>query len=192
MSKLQTNLDDSMLVFGMRFSSMPVKQLEGIRRAIPKESTMYVAKNSLMKVATQSEGYTQWSDIEKVAAQDNLWVFVPEEHVAETVKKLSKISKDIAKEYKNNKETGPTAAFTGGVMDGEFLTEQEIHKLENMPTKKDLYQKTALSVKAVPTKLARSIKALPQKLVVAVKELSDAENPDREALVGDVFPKNNA
>jgi large subunit ribosomal protein L10 len=191
-SKIQSNLDDSMLVFGMRYSSMRVKQMEGIRRALPKEATLYVAKNSLMKVATSAEGYTKWSKIEQVASKDSLWVFVPEEHVSETVKRLNKISKDIGKAFIANKEKGPTGQFSGGVLDGQFLTAEELLKLESMPTRKDIYTKTAVAIKAVPTKLARSIKAIPQKLAVAVKELSDAENPDRTALVGDVFPKNNA
>merc|ERR1711879_136675 len=113
-------------------------------------------------------------------------------HVATTVKALGKIAKDIQKEHKANNGAGPSAEITGGVMDGQFLTDKEIMKLDKMPTKKDLYQKTAVSIKALPTKLARSVKGVPQKLVVAIKELSDAENPDREALVGDVFPKNDA
>lgn len=189
--KIQTTLDDSMLVFGMRFTKMPVKQMENVRRALPPETTMYVAKNSLMRIATKSDGYTQWSGIAKCTAMDNVWIFAPEEQVATTVKEIIKIAKVIAKENKASNGAGPSAEISGGVMDGHFMTEAEILKLENMPTKKDLYQKTAVAIKALPTKLARLTKAVPQKLAVAIKELSDAENPNRDAIVGDVFPKSS-
>eukprot|EP00951_Prasinocladus_malaysianus_P025424 scaffold222922_cov19-Prasinocladus_malaysianus.AAC.1 len=102
---------------------------------------------------------------------------------------MKQIAKDIKKDFKANKETGPSAEITGGVMEGKFLDEAAVLRLESMPTKKDLMQKTAIGVKMVPTKIARGVRAVPQQLVQAVKQLSDEENPDREALVGDVFPK---
>uniref|UniRef100_A0A061SDW1 Large subunit ribosomal protein L10 n=1 Tax=Tetraselmis sp. GSL018 TaxID=582737 RepID=A0A061SDW1_9CHLO len=189
--KIQGKLDDSMLVFGMRFSKMTVKQMEGLRRELPEESSMIVAKNTLMRVATESDGYTQWKDIDQCTSQDNVWVFSPEEHVADTVKKLSKLTKALSKEYKAS-GLGPSGEITGGVMDGRFLTENEIYKLESMPTKKDLYQKAAVGIKAVPTRIGKGVKAVPTKLAIAVKQLSDEDNPDRQLLVGDVFPKKDA
>merc|ERR1711976_693988 len=137
-------LDDSMLVFGMRFASMPVKQMEGVRRSLPAETTMYVAKNSLMRVATQAEGYTQWSDIAQCTAQDNVWIFAPEEHVAGTVKELGKLQKALAKEVKANNGVGPSAEFSGGVMDGDYLASKQLLKLESMPTKKDCTRRLRL------------------------------------------------
>lgn len=189
--KLRSQMDNSMLVFGMRFTEMPVRQMEGLRRKLPSDASMYVAKNSLMRVAVSDEAYERFRPIEQTTTLDNVWIFAPEESVAETVKGLKSAQTAIAKTYKAAGNKGPTAAFSGGVFDGQYLTEEEILKLETMPTKKDLYTKIALSIKAVPTKTARSIKAVPQKLAVAIKELADMENEDRSALVGDVFPKNS-
>eukprot|EP00192_Tetraselmis_astigmatica_P018505 CAMPEP_0117664054 /NCGR_PEP_ID=MMETSP0804-20121206/8982_1 /TAXON_ID=1074897 /ORGANISM="Tetraselmis astigmatica, Strain CCMP880" /LENGTH=240 /DNA_ID=CAMNT_0005471195 /DNA_START=51 /DNA_END=773 /DNA_ORIENTATION=+ len=189
--KIHTKLDGSMLVMGMRFTKLSVKSFERLRRKLPAESTMFVAKNTLMRVATEQEGYEQWGAISQCCSQDNVWIFAPEEHVAATVKEVSKAAAEIQKITKANNGVGPTAEYSGAVFDGQFLTSTEVQKLESMPTKLDLITKTAVSVKMVPTKLARSVRAVPQKLAVAIKELSDAENPDREALVGDVFPKSS-
>ncbi len=41
----------------------------------------------------------------------------------------------------------------------------------------------------VPTKVAVGIKQVPTKLALGVKQLADEENENRDALVGDVFPK---
>lgn len=190
-STLRGKMDGSMLMFGMRFTEMPVKQMEGLRRKLPEGSSMFVAKNSLVRIAVSDDKYEAFRPIEQTTTRDNVWVFADEDSVAPTMKALSKEIAAIQKSYKVNKESGPTAAISGGVFDGQFMTEEQVLKLENMPTKKDLYAKIAFSIKEVPTKTARSIKAVPQKLAMAIKELSDSENPDRDALVGDVFPKSS-
>eukprot|EP00951_Prasinocladus_malaysianus_P049678 scaffold672443_cov46-Prasinocladus_malaysianus.AAC.1 len=90
--KIRGRLDESMLLFGMRYSDMPVKQLEKIRKSLPRETTVFVAKNSLMRIATGTEEYSKWSVIEQCTSRDNVWFMVPEENIADTVKALNKVS----------------------------------------------------------------------------------------------------
>lgn len=187
--KIQDNLEGSMLCMGLRYKDMPVKTVEKIRRRLPKETTMYVAKNSLMRIATRQEGFTAWAPIAECTFGDNVWIFAKEEQVADTMKAYLEIEKEAAKEFKNAGNQGALAELSGGVMDGQYLTAEKLKQLDKMPTKKDLIAKIGMGIRAVPTKIGRGIKEVPTKLARAVKALSDEENPDRSALVGDVFPK---
>lgn len=60
--KLVAGLENSAVVFGMRFKFVSVKSLQEFRRSLPEKSKVVVAKNRLMSLAsTKVEG---WSEIE--------------------------------------------------------------------------------------------------------------------------------
>ena len=139
---------------------------------------------------------------------DNAWVFVQEDHIAESVKVyldfekklsagLSKEAKEVCRsrakmcfctssEWCTPPQAGELAtSISGACMDGKFVTPEEFKKLEKLPTKQELIATIARLIKQVPTKVAIGIKQVPTKLAYGVKALADKDD-NKEALVGDV------
>lgn len=61
-------------------------------------------------------------------------------------------------------KAGKDMSVRTAVMDGQVLDYQRVERLKDMPTKKELYAKIAIGVKAVPTKIALGVKAVPTKV----------------------------
>lgn len=75
MAKLESLFSESTVVFGMRYQGLTVKQMQELRRVLPKESTLLVCKNTLVKRAADAvEG---WGELKPAAKGDNAWLFVP-------------------------------------------------------------------------------------------------------------------
>jgi large subunit ribosomal protein L10 len=181
---IKSNLEDSNLVFGMRFDGFSVKQIEELRKTLPEDTKMKVAMNTLMKRAAEENG--EFSAITPACQGINAWWFVGE-NVATGVKSYLKFEEDCKKAAKAD-PTSPVPSLSGGVMDGDFLDEAAIKNLKNLPTRAEVMANIAGCVKAVPTKLARSIKQVPQKMAVGVSKLADGDD-NKDLIVGDIFPK---
>ena len=63
--RLVAAFEESTVVFGMRFQKTSVKQLEGVRRALPPGAKLIVCKNKLMKKAAERAG--DWAAIDPAA-----------------------------------------------------------------------------------------------------------------------------
>eukprot|EP00468_Gymnochlora_sp_CCMP2014_P004395 CAMPEP_0167754690 /NCGR_PEP_ID=MMETSP0110_2-20121227/8410_1 /TAXON_ID=629695 /ORGANISM="Gymnochlora sp., Strain CCMP2014" /LENGTH=261 /DNA_ID=CAMNT_0007640597 /DNA_START=48 /DNA_END=833 /DNA_ORIENTATION=- len=184
---LKENLEQSSLVFGMRYAGISVKQMEELRKKLPEDSKIRIGMNTLMKRAGEEvDGY---ANIKDACQGDNAWWFVGE-NVASGVKAYLEFEEELKKAHKADPENTALPSISGGCMDGEFLDAEAIKKLKNLPTRTELIAKIAGSVKAVPTKLARSLKQVPQKMAVGVSKLSEGD--DTSAKIGDVFPKPEA
>lgn len=82
--QLETLLQGSAVVVGLRYQGLTVKQLQEFRRSLPAESKVLVCKNTLMRVACDKvEG---WSELKPATKGDNAWLFVNEEVIAESIK----------------------------------------------------------------------------------------------------------
>lgn len=184
--KLVNAFESSTVVFGVRFKNLSVKQQQQFRSGFPESTKIIVCKNTLLRIAADKvEG---WSDLKQATNGENAWVFVQEDAIKESVKAFLTFEEALVKALpKDKKDTKPTD-ISGGVLDGDFLTYEDVKKLEKLPTKKELYATIARLIKQVPTKVAVSIKQVPTKLAYGVKALADADE-DTSKLVGDVLPK---
>jgi large subunit ribosomal protein L10 len=82
--QLESLLQDSAVVVGLRYQGLTVKQLQDFRRALPAQSKVLVCKNTLMRVACDKvEG---WGELKAATKGDNAWLFVNEEVIAESIK----------------------------------------------------------------------------------------------------------
>lgn len=188
MAKLVDAFDASAVAFGVRFKGVAVKDVEGLRRALPPSAKMIIAKNTLVKLAAEkAEG--EWEALSPAASLDNAWIFADEEGISGAVKAYlafsTKLHESLTKEERG---TVKLTDVSGGVLEGRFLSAADVAALKNMPTKAELLQKIAVLIKRVPTKLAVSINAVPRKVALGVKALADGDD-DKTKLVGDVFPK---
>jgi hypothetical protein len=61
-----------------------VKDFEAFRRSLPAEAKMFVAKNTLMRLASQR--VDGWADLATDLKLEHAWVFAPEEAIGASVK----------------------------------------------------------------------------------------------------------
>mmetsp|Transcript_2239 Transcript_2239/g.5653 ORF Transcript_2239/g.5653 Transcript_2239/m.5653 type:complete len:227 (-) Transcript_2239:155-835(-) len=163
--KLKSELETSTAVVGFTFKGVSVPDLEKLRGDIPNDASLVIAKNTLMKrAANEVEG---WSEMDKFCVGSNAFLFLRED-----LKQGFKGLRDLQKEYK--KAEYPVD-LNGGCCDGDYLTEEDIKKLEKLPSKLELIAKIASMVNQVPTRLAVSVKQVPTKLATGVKKISEAE-----------------
>ena len=189
--KLVGALNESTVVFGVRFKGVSVKDVEGLRRALPASAKMVVCKNTLLRIAaTRADG--DWDPVQPATSLDNAWIFANEDAIAGAVKAYLDFQKKLQESLpKEERAATKLTDVSGGVLEGRFLTAADVASLEKMPTKAELMQKIAVLIKRVPTKLALAINAVPRKVAFGVKALADGDD-DKTKLVGDVFPKADA
>mmetsp|Transcript_6651 Transcript_6651/g.20138 ORF Transcript_6651/g.20138 Transcript_6651/m.20138 type:complete len:216 (+) Transcript_6651:31-678(+) len=168
-STVKDKLSESTLAFALPMKGYTVKQISTLRKSMPEGTSMMAIKNTLFKRAVDD---TDWSVATELASGSNVWVFVKEDMKA-SVEIIKKFNKDLKKEETNT--------IAGGVMEGTVYDSKGVDALSKLPSKKDLYQKIAVAIKAVPTKLGVGVKAVPTKLARAVKlAVADEEKESSE------------
>jgi large subunit ribosomal protein L10 len=153
---------DTFVVAGVNYKGLSVKNMIKFRRELPEGATLMVAKNTLMRKASEN---TKFATIAACTQGMNAWLFV-DENCAPTFKKFRSLAKAWKKE-------GVEIDFTGAVLDERFLHPGELKPLESLPTKIELIQNIAVALKQVPTKLARGTKQVPSKIAYGVRIIAD-------------------
>lgn len=194
MEHLKEKLDDSVVVFGLRYKGLNVAQFQKFRKGMPEKSTVFVCKNSLMKVAVAEK--TGWSTIgEKGCTGENAWVFVNEDEIADCIKHYNSFASDLEKEAKAAAPKGVQVEVPAGlsvaVMDNKYLSVEEFKRCESLPNKKQLYTTIAMLLKKPAQKIAFGVKAVPRKLAYGIKAIADLDE-DKTKLVGDVAKPKSA
>ncbi|KAK9821422.1 hypothetical protein WJX81_002482 [Elliptochloris bilobata] len=187
LAELTEALEQSTVVFGLRYNKISVKNFEAFRRSLPEGSRLIVSKNTLLGLA--ADRVDGWSDLKRDIKLENAWVFSNEDAMASSIKAFLAFEKKLLEPIpKADRATTKLTEITAGVMEGSFLDDAGVRRLEKMPTKKELIATIARLIKQVPTKVAVSIRQVPAKVGYAVKALADGDD-DKSKLVGDVFPK---
>lgn len=186
--KLVPLLEESSVVVGLRYQGLTVKQMQQFRRSLPVEgATLLVCKNTLLKTA--ADKVDGWEELKPAAKGDNVWLFIQEETISESIKAYLKFQKETIEAVPAEERDSITAlTMSGGVMSGKALTDADIQRLEKMPTKTELMATLARLLNQLPTKVAVSIKQVPTKVAYGVQALADADD-NKDAVVGDVLPK---
>ena len=156
------------------YRGLSVKQITDLRRALGRDTTYAVVKNTLTKRAAADAG---------LAVDDSLLTgptaiaFIHGDPVA------------AAKGLRDFARTNPTLVIKGGVLDGKALTADEIRRIADLESREVLLAKLAGALKALPTRaaglfqaplsqMARLAKALEEK-----KPAGDASAADAPAAV---------
>merc|ERR1711871_521419 len=137
--------------------------MNAMRQKFPEDVTVRCVKNTLVRRAAENVPRFQGGD--SLLEYSNYWFFVPEDEMRPAVETWN----DFVKENKKDDN-----AIVGGVFEA----------VTKLPTKQELMGKTAILLKALPTKLARTLneagatrvarvtkQASGQKLVQAVKAI---------------------
>jgi len=149
------------------YRGMTVKQISELRRALGRETTYAVVKNTLSKRAAADAGVT---------IDDSLLVgptaiaFVGGDPV------------EAAKGLRDFARANPLLVIKGGVMDGKSLSAAEIAKIADLESREVLLAKLAGALKALPTRAAGLFQAPLSQMARLAKALEEKKP------AGDVAP----
>jgi large subunit ribosomal protein L10 len=145
------------------YRGLTVKQITDLRRALGRDTTYAVVKNTLTKRAAAEAG---------VSIDDSLLqgptaiAFVKGDPV------------DAAKGLRDFARTNPMLVIKGGVLEGKALSADEVKKIADLESREVLLAKLAGALKALPTRAAGLFQApLSQvaRLAKALEEKKPAE-----------------
>jgi large subunit ribosomal protein L10 len=142
------------------YRGMTVKQISDLRRALGRETTYAVVKNTLSKRAAAQAGVT---------IDDSLLVgptaiaFVGGDPV------------EAAKGLRDFSRANPLLVIKGGVMDGKSLSANEIAKIADLESREVLLAKLAGALKALPTRAAGLFQAPLSQMARLAKALEETK-----------------
>src|SRR5947208_8890091 len=159
------------------YRGLTVKQITDLRRALGRDTTYAVVKNTLTKRAAAEAG---------VAIDDTLLqgptaiAFVKGDPV------------DAAKGLRDFARSNPLLVIKGGVLEGKILSATEVNKIADLESREVLLAKLAGAIKALPTRaaglfqaplaqMARLAKALEEKKPEADAPTAEADAAPAEA-----------
>jgi large subunit ribosomal protein L10 len=155
------------------YRGLSVKQITDLRRALGRDTTYAVVKNTLTKRAAADAGVAV---DESLFAGPTAIAFVKGDPV------------QAAKGLRDFARTNPLLVIKGGVFDGKALSAEEIRKIADLESREALLAKLAGALKALPTRaaglfqaplaqMARLAKALEEKKPAGDAPAAAAEEP---------------
>src|ERR687888_1119532 len=152
------------------YRGLSVKQITELRRALGRDTTYAVVKNTLTKRAAADAG---------VAIDDGLLqgptaiAFVRGDPV------------DAAKGLRDFARTNPLLVIKGGVLEGRALTADEVKKIADLESREVLLAKLAGALKALPTRAAGLFQAPLSQMARLAKALEE-KKPGHEPMIGNI------
>ena len=152
------------------YRGLSVKDITDLRRALGRDTTYAVVKNTLTKRAAADAG---------VAIDDSLLqgptaiAFVKGDPV------------DAAKGLRDFARTNPLLVIKGGVLDGKALSADEIRKIADLESREVLLAKLAGALKALPTRAAGLFQAPLSHMARLAKALEE-KKPGDEPMIGNI------
>jgi large subunit ribosomal protein L10 len=152
------------------YRGLSVKQITDLRRALGRDTTYAVVKNTLTKRAAADAG---------VAIDDSLLqgptaiAFVKGDPV------------DAAKGLRDFARTNPLLVIKGGVLDGKALSADEVRKIADLESREVLLAKLAGALKALPTRAAGLFQAPLSQMARLAKALEE-KKPGDEPIIGNI------
>jgi large subunit ribosomal protein L10 len=148
------------------YRGLSVKQLTELRRALGRDTTYAVVKNTLTKRAVAEAG---------VAIDDQLLVgptaiaFINGDPVAAT-----KGLRDFAR-------ANPMLVIKGGILEGKALSADEVNRIADLESREVLLARVAGALKALPTRAAGLFQAPLSQMARLAKALEDKQQPTETA-----------
>src|SRR4051812_44614139 len=145
------------------YRGLTVKQLTQLRRALGRDTTYAVVKNTLTKRAAADAGLT----IDESLLQGPTAIaFVKGDPV------------DAAKGLRDFARTNPVLVIKGGVMEGRALSADEVKQIADLESREVLLAKLAGALKALPTRAAGLFQAPLAQMARLAKALEEKKPAD--------------
>jgi len=155
--RAKQQLEGAYLVAGIKYAGLTVKQFQQLRKSLPQDTTLMVAKNKLIGKAIEG---TRWEALKPALTGMNAWLFVHTEEIPAALKPYRTLQKELKLE--NND-------FSGAVFEGRFYSPEEFKTLETMPTRADLYSKLLGTLKSPSSNLVGTLQGPARNLVFTLK-----------------------
>ena len=158
---LKDRIERSKAVVFTKFEGLGVKENELLRGKLREQSSEYfVAKKTLLDIAFKDvEGLDPKSFDGKVAA-----VFGYEDEVA-PAKTIHTFKKELSAEEKDKIQ------FLGGILEGRFISSEEVMNLASLPSKQELYAKMVGSLNAPISGFVNALAGNLRNLVYVLKAI---------------------
>jgi large subunit ribosomal protein L10 len=158
---LRKKIGDSKSIIFTAFNGLEVKDNEALRALLRKENgEYYVAKKTLMGLALKDSAI-EGVDIKSLPGKTAA-VFSYGDEVS---------SAKIVFNFKKDK--ADKIVFVGGIMDGKFLTKEQVEALAQLPSKTELYAKLVGSLNAPISGFVNVMAGNLRGLVGALKAIAD-------------------
>ncbi|GMH07915.1 hypothetical protein Nepgr_009755 [Nepenthes gracilis] len=154
---VKKHLEDCYLLAAINYKGFTVKQFQELRKALPENTKLIVAKNTLVFKAIQN---TKWEVLEPCMKGMNVWLFVHTEEIPDAIKPYRTFQKE--KKLDEND-------FTGACFEGKFYGPQEVKVLETMPSRAEVYAKILGALKGPSIALVGTLQAPARDLVLVLK-----------------------
>lgn len=159
MENIKADLDGVAAVWVIDACGLTVKEVEKLRRSIREAgASMKVYKNTVMQKALAELDLV---NMDEILAGPSAFVFCNGD-VAAAAKAVTEFAKE------NNK-----LEVKGGMMDGAFVTAEEVKAIASLPSKNVLLAQIAGAISGVARGLAVSINGVPSGLARAIQQIAD-------------------
>lgn len=158
MEAIKADLADVQAMWVVDACGLTVKEVESLRRAIREAgAAMKVYKNTIMRIALkEAEG----PEMDDILEGPSAFVFCNGD-VAAAAKAITEFAKG-----------NDTLSVKGGMMDGKFVTAEEVAAIASLPSKEELLAKIAGAISGVARGVATSINGVPSGLAQAIKQVA--------------------
>lgn len=154
---VKQQLENCHLLAGIKYKGLTVKQFQDLRKSLPDNVNLIVAKNTLVGKAIEG---TPWEALKPCMKGMNAWMFVHTEEIPGAIKPYRNFQKE--KKLEDND-------FTGAVFEGKFYGPDEFKSLETMPTRAEIYAKLLGSLQSPASALVGTLQAPARDLVMVLK-----------------------
>ncbi|OWM71342.1 50S ribosomal protein L10, chloroplastic [Punica granatum] len=154
---VKTQLENCHFLAGIKYQGLTVKQFQELRRSLPENTKLIVAKNTLVYKAIEG---TPFEALKPCMKGMNAWLFVHSEEVPAAIKPYRAFQKE--KKLENND-------FTGGVFEGKFYGPEEFKQLESMPSRAEIYARLLGSLQSPSIGLVSTLQAPARDVVMVLK-----------------------
>ncbi|KAL2897662.1 50S ribosomal protein L10 chloroplastic [Bienertia sinuspersici] len=154
---VKKHLENCYLLAAINYKGFTVKQFQELRKLLPENTTLIVAKNTLVEKAIQD---TQWQALKPCMKGMNAWLFVHTEEIPVAIKPFRTFQKE--KKLEDND-------FTGACFEGKYYKPQDVKNLETMPSRAEIYAKLLGSLKSPGISLVSTLKAPARDLILVLK-----------------------
>src|SRR5207342_1868716 len=172
-AELASRFSSSAGVVLTEYRGLSVKALRELRRSLGGDASYSVSKNTLTTIAAREAGV---DGIEQHLVGPTAIAFIDGDPVV------------VAKGLRDFARTNPQLVIKGGVLDGKFMTPDEVRKLADLESRDVLLAKVAGAMQGVLQQAISLVAApLPQAArLFAALEKAAAENPSLLASAPDV------
>lgn len=163
LENLEDKIGKSKSVIFASFDALGVKDNEELRRSLKEEKGEYfVSKKTLLDIAFKNSDFSGL-DIKNLPGRVAA-VFAYEDEISP--------AKVVLNFKKNNKDK---ISFVGGVLDGKFISGDEVESLANLPSKNELYAQMIGSLNAPVSGFVNVLSGNIRGLVNVLKAISEKE-----------------